>query len=475
VANVLGTQSVVSGGGADIREALSPTKAGGKPVVVAPVSPLEVVAAAAVRAHEVTAGACREGTAHKQSRQTLLSGVSPRDFLESLQHLVFQLGSRRETLEDQFIHLSGGLSQLEGAAASVAQLQKELARAGEALSKKEREAEQKLSEILRDTKTAEEQQAESRAVDAQVDEKRAEVETKQATVGAQLGEVEPELAKAQEAVSAIDSRNLNDIRALSKPPFHVRRSIEAVVLLVGPSLGLDQAVMDAALKAVKKVRRGAEKAGAGAGAAPGAAAGSRKRGGGDQTPVFEWPDVRKLLQHRDFIRRVVGLKSEDLPPAVQEAAEGLLADPEFNLERVVSASKTCGPMFKWFSSQVKFASILQSVGPLREEAARLSEETVALEVKQGEIKTKLEELENSLSGLQREYRDLVAETERIRGARASTERRLGRSQSLIDGLGGERHRWSGTIKGLARDAAAIPGAACMASAFLSYAGRFDAA
>jgi dynein heavy chain len=50
--------------------------------------------------------------------------------------------------------------------------------------------------------------------------------------------------------------------------------------------------------------------------------------------------------------------------------------------------------------------------------------------------------------------------------------KLARAERLVSGLAGERARWQGAIAALEARAAALPGDAAVAAAFLSYAGPF---
>jgi len=65
-----------------------------------------------------------------------------------------------------------------------------------------------------------------------------------------------------------------------------------------------------------------------------------------------------------------------------------LNKPEWDIGKINQASKAAGPLAEWVSSQVKYATILDMVQPLRDEIAGLEAEGNEL-VKESERLTNL--------------------------------------------------------------------------------------
>ena len=70
--------------------------------------------------------------------------------------------------------------------------------------------------------------------------------------------------------------------------------------------------------------------------------------------------------------------------AKMKALSTFISDPDFAFENINKSSKACGPLVQWAIAQYKFATILGSIDPLRQEvyqlqeAGRASEEQLAL-------------------------------------------------------------------------------------------------
>ena len=61
------------------------------------------------------------------------------------------------------------------------------------------------------------------------------------------------------------------------------------------------------------------------------------------------------------------------------------------------ASKACGPLVQWVAAQVNYSSILDRVGPLREEVNALQRQAQETRVKAETITEMIEELEKSIA------------------------------------------------------------------------------
>lgn len=55
---------------------------------------------------------------------------------------------------------------------------------------------------------------------------------------------------------------------------------------------------------------------------------------------------------------------------IKEITENYLKLEEFDYENVNRASKACGPLNKWVTSQLHYSTILRRVQPLRDEVSR---------------------------------------------------------------------------------------------------------
>ena len=162
--------------------------------------------------------------------------VSPRDYVDLLNHFVAVHGAKREKLEDQQRHLNIGVEKLEQTAVAVADLQRSLAEKGTALEEKDRLANEKLQQMGSDQNAAEKARAEATKTSALLAERNKEVDERRSVAEADLSKAEPALREAQQAVRNIKKAHLDELKALNNPPAAVKLTLECVVDLIGDKL-----------------------------------------------------------------------------------------------------------------------------------------------------------------------------------------------------------------------------------------------
>merc|ERR1712228_829863 len=222
--------------------------------------------------------------------------VTPRHYLDLIHHFVALFDEKRQQLEDQQKHLNTGLKALAETEEEVAQRQ----------------------------------------------------------VEAELAEAKPALEAAQKAVSNINKKQLNEIKALKKPPQMVEMTMNCVVTLMG-----------------KKIKN--------------------------------WKDVQKLLGSNDFIPSILKFDTNSVKEKVRKKIQkNYLSHEDFTFERVNKASKVAGPLVLWVKSQIKFAHLLDSVEPMTREITELKQRL-------GEKQQQAKELTATVAELEKKIEEYKAE------------------------------------------------------------------
>lgn len=108
----------------------------------------------------------------------------------------------------------------------------------------------------------------------------------------------------------------------------------------------------------------------------------------------EWADVRAYLRRDDFISSVINFDKNDIPNKVKTFIYKHYIDDtaNFNTDAIMKASKAAGPLAKWVESIVKYSTVFHSIAPLREELAKLNEETEIMVNEKKQLDDKIEEL-----------------------------------------------------------------------------------
>lgn len=144
-------------------------------------------------------------TLHKANERVLKRGgrvttITPRHFLDFINHYVKLFHEKCSELEDEQLHLNVGLNKIRETVEQVEELQKSLAVKKAELAAKDEAANAKLKEMLKDQQEAERQKVQSQEIQSQLKVQEAAIAEKRASVMADLAHVEPAVAEAQQGI-----------------------------------------------------------------------------------------------------------------------------------------------------------------------------------------------------------------------------------------------------------------------------------
>jgi len=143
------------------------------------------------------------------------------------------LSSKKESLQEQELHLNTGLEKLKETEAEVINLQQNvLVKIQAELEIKNTEANRKLTLMLEEQNIAEKSREASIKTSEEVKKMQIEIAKRTEEVNNDLGKAEPALREAQESVNSIKPAHLNEMKAMLKPPDKVRFAVEAVCTLI---------------------------------------------------------------------------------------------------------------------------------------------------------------------------------------------------------------------------------------------------
>lgn len=361
-----------------------------------------------------------------QKRHMKFNHISPRDYLEFIRHFVSLYSEKRAQLEDQQLHLNIGVQKLQATHEQVAELQGQLSLKEKELKKKDVEANEKLQQMVQEQNEAQEKKKITEALAADLASKDEEIRSRKVVVEADLAQAEPALLDAQASVNSIRKAQLDEIRALARPPAAVRMTMEAVAVMLGES-------------------------------------------------SLEWADLRRFIRKDDFISQVVNFDSEKLTARQRHTIQTNYVDKadEFDYEKVNRASKACGPLYKWIVSQLSYTNILHKIQPLREEVQTLIDTSSDLRERYEQAKKTIDALEIRINNFKHEYAALISEAQIITNDMASVSKKVERSVALLKSLLQESERWEAGSNDFDTQMKTLVGDTLLSSAFLTYIGFLD--
>jgi dynein heavy chain 1 len=351
--------------------------------------------------------------------------VSPRNFLDFINHYVKLYNEKRSDLEEQQLHLNVGLQKIQDTVEQVEELQSSLSIKKIELEKKNTLANQKLKQMVHDQQEAEKKKATSQEIQEALFVSNQQISEKKKVVLTDLSKVEPAVREAEQAVQAIKKQHLVEVKNFPNPPKLVKLAMESICMLIGE-------------------------------------------------PTTDWKAIRGIVMRDNFITSVVNFKTDEMSDEQRmRMKKEYLSDPQYNYEAVYRASRACGPLVKWAIAQVSYADMLNRVEPLRNELDQLERDAEETRIKGEEIEKVIAQLEKSISQYKEEYAKLISEANAIKADLEKVETKVARSKALLSSLAEEQERWKSGSEVFKSQMSTIVGDVLLTSAFIAYAGYFD--
>ncbi|KAJ1659203.1 dynein heavy chain [Dispira simplex] len=390
--------------------------------LVLPVNHRDAIVNAFVYVHE----SLYEVNARLSKRQGRHNYVTPRHYLDFINHYVRLYNEKREELEDQQRHLNVGLDKLHDTVIKVEELRKSLAIKKNELAAKDTEANEKLKKMVHDQQQAEQQKAASLEYQRILEEKNHVIQERRAIVMQDLENAEPAVLEAQRSVSSIRKQQLTEVRTMNSPPVAVKLAMESVCTLLGHR-------------------------------------------------IDSWKTVQSIIRRDDFIASIVSFDTDRcMTRSLRDRLRHeYLQNPNYNFETVNRASRACGPLVKWVVAQVNYSEILERVGPLRNEVRELESSAEETRLSAANMEQMVDELEQSIARYKEEYALLISETQAIKTEMERVKSKVERSVTLLASLSSEKERWESASQTFEVQMGTIAGDVLLSSAFLAYGGYFD--
>jgi dynein heavy chain len=366
--------------------------------------------------------------------------VTPTSYLELIIAFKGNLDVKRKEVSSAKMRYEVGLEKLAFAADQVNTMQKELADLQPELLKSSEETtvlmgqiEEKMPGVMATRKivTAEAEiaQGEADLVTAQKNE-----------VEADLAVAIPALEDAIEALNTIKPNDINEIKALSKPPEKIRMVCRAVCILLD----------------IKPVR------------IPDPENPSKRI-------MDYWGPSQKMLSDSEFIKQLFNYDKDHMnPKIVAEIVKDFIEHPDFNPEIIAKASKAAEGMCRWCCAMITYDRVAKVVAPKK---AALEAAEAKLKKTMDELNAKkaaLKKVEDDLASLETALSDAKAKKLSLEGSATLCDQKIVRANQLLDGLGGERDRWTEFAKLQGEKYKKLTGDVLISAGLLAYLGPFTA-
>lgn len=350
--------------------------------------------------------------------------VTPTNYLELVKGYLLLLGEKRKTLEDGIHKFRNGIEKLDDSKAQVEVMSEELEVKKVEVAQAQKDCEEMLVVIVKDRKVVDEQQKSVQAESEKIQKEEAETKIIATDAQRDLDEALPALASAEEALGALNKKDLSEIKAYTTPPDKVEMVLEAVMVLL------------------KKPPK--------------------------------WDEAKKELGNPAFLPMLQNYdKDGNLNDAMVNKVAKWTSRPEFEPEVVGKQSGAAKSLCMWVRAMVVYGRVAKNVAPKK---AKLQAAMDTLKKKRAQLQAAQDELQavtDKMMLLKAKYDESNNTKERLLAESAELEAKLDRAQRLVGGLGGERSRWDASATDLEGRVEALVGDCAISAAFLSYGGPFN--
>jgi dynein heavy chain 2 len=328
--------------------------------------------------------------------------------------------AKKEVNNTQQRRLRAGLAKLADAAARVDSLQTSANAQSALVAQKQREADQAMSDIQVAMERASQQKVEVESLKGSLATEEAALAQRKRAIDSEMRGIEPKLAAAREAVGDIKAESLSEIRALRAPPDAVRDVLQGVLILMG--------IYDTS-----------------------------------------WVSMRSFLAKRGVKEEIINFDARLVSPEMRSKVEELLQThgASFEQENAKRASKAAAPLAAWVKANLEYASVLETVGPLEAESAKLEASLSESQARLQELTLALARLDSDCAALRAKFQQALGEAAQLKVQLDQAQQTILAAETLLGKLEGERSRWASQVSSLEAEMVAMPMKSLLAAAFVT--------
>ncbi|GAB0182986.1 dynein axonemal heavy chain 5 [Grus japonensis] len=367
-------------------------------------------------------------------RRTFVTPKSYLSFIEGYKAIYKEKFANVGSLSER---MRTGLAKLMEAEVSVNQLSKELVMKEKDLAVASRKADEVLLEVTMKAQAAEKVKIQVQKVKDKAQAIVDDIAIDKAAAEEKLEAARPALEEAEAALQTIKPSDIATVRKLGKPPHLIMRIMDCVLLLFQRKI--DSVTLDQERPCVKP----------------------------------SWTEALKLMNNSGFLSMLLTFQKDSITGETVELLEPYLDMEDYNLE---IAKKVCGNvagLCSWTQAMAYFYGINKEVLPLKANLALQEGRLAAAQTELNNAQIQLDEKQMELDQVQAMYDTAMKEKQALLDDAEACRRKMNNATALIEGLGGEKLRWTASSKNFQNQITNLVGNVLLATGFLSYSGPFN--
>lgn len=363
--------------------------------------------------------------------------VTPKSYLSFLNSFIAVYSEKKRDIDNEAKRMKTGLEKLGAAEVSVSLLKEKLDEQEIELVKAQEVARKQLAQIVLKTAEAKEEKDKVQKVKDEVQIQQQQAQETSMAAEIELAKALPHLQSALEALECIKPKDINELRSGNNPVHFTKRVLDCVRIM--RYLPMD---------AVGVAENGKIKT--------------------------SWASAVSMMKKSDFLHGLQKFPLQTLNEEIIELIEPYFEDDEFAIgaERAEKVNMALKGLFLWVEAMRRYFQVSRDIEPKQIAKNRAQRRLQLANESLAEAQVALDEKEEVLSRMQAEYDKCQAEEKRLQDIAEKTRRTMNAATALIDGLGGEKIRWTRKSEGFVEEVKKLVGDVAVATAFLSYAGPF---
>ncbi|KAM7319109.1 hypothetical protein ACRRTK_022221 [Alexandromys fortis] len=363
--------------------------------------------------------------------------VTPKSYLSFINGYKNIYNEKVKFINEQAERMNIGLDKLMEASESVAKLSQDLAVKEKELAVASVKADEVLAEVTVSAQASAKVKNEVQEVKDKAQKIVDEIDSEKVKAESKLEAAKPALEEAEAALNTIKPNDIATVRKLAKPPHLIMRIMDCVLLLFQKKI--DPVTMDPEKPCCKP----------------------------------SWGESLKLMSATGFLWSLQQFPKDTIN---EETVE--LLQPYFNMDDYTfeSAKKVCGNvagLLSWTLAMAIFYGINREVLPLKANLAKQEGRLAVANAELGKAQALLDEKQAELDKVQAKFDAAMNEKMDLLNDADMCRKKMQAASTLIDGLSGEKVRWTQQSKEFRAQINRLVGDVLLCTGFLSYLGPFN--
>ncbi|XP_034837309.1 dynein axonemal heavy chain 8 [Maniola hyperantus] len=363
--------------------------------------------------------------------------VTPKSYLSFLEGYKVLYKEKHMQIAELARRMITGLDKLVEAAASVDILKKELEVKELEIKEATANAEEVLAAVAESAAAAEVVKAEVLAVKDRAVKLVGVIAAETAVAEEKLAAAKPALDAAEAALLTINAADIATVRKLGKPPYLITLIMDAVVLLFR--------------KRIDPIKPDPEK----------------------QFLTASWAESLKVMADARFLNNLKFYPKDEINAEMVDLLQPYFRYSQYTFEAAKIACGNVAGLISWTIAMAQFYAVNKDVLPLKANLAVMQGKYQAAKKELEAAEALLQAKERELADVQRQFEEAMSLKQAVLDDAAKCQQKMDAATALINGLSGERVRWTEQSALFKSEIERLVGDILLLTGFLSYTGPFN--